>query len=66
VVKVDTVPAASALTEDQRKERQRNINLHIALIEHASQCKSTTCTSSNCMKMKTFLMHGQGCKVSND
>ncbi len=66
VVKVDTVPAASALTEEQRKERQRNINLHIALIEHASQCKSTTCTSSNCMKMKTYLMHGQNCKVSND
>ncbi len=66
VVKVDTVPAASALTEEQRKERQRNIKLHIALIEHASQCRSTSCTSSNCMKMKTFLKHGQVCKVSHD
>ncbi len=65
VVKVDSVPAASALTEEQRKERQRNIKLHIALIEHASQCKSTTCNSSNCMKMKTYLKHGQICKVSH-
>jgi E1A/CREB-binding protein len=66
VVKVDAVPAASALTEEQRKERQRNIKLHIALIEHASQCKSTTCNSSNCMKMKTYLKHGQTCKVSHN
>jgi len=62
-VKVDNVPAASALTEEQRKERQRNIKLHIALIEHASQCKSTSCTSANCAKMKTYLKHGQVCKI---
>lgn len=64
VVKVDAVPAANALTEEQRKERHRNLKLHIALIEHASQCKSTTCTSTACAKMKTYLKHGLVCKVS--
>ncbi len=63
-VQVDTVPATSALMEEQRKEWDRNIKLQIALIEHASQCKSTTCTSSNCTTMKKYLKHGQNCKVS--
>lgn len=63
VVKVDTGAAASGLTEEQRKERQRNIQLHIALIEHASRCQSSKCTSSNCAKMKSYLKHGQVCKI---
>ena len=65
-IKVDTGSSASnGLTEEQRKERQRNIQLHIALIEHASRCTSTKCTSSNCQKMKSYLKHGTTCKVSN-
>lgn len=64
-IKVDAGSGgASALTEEQRKERQRNIQLHIALIEHASRCTSPKCTSSNCQKMKSYLKHGQTCKVS--
>jgi E1A/CREB-binding protein len=63
-IKVESGSAASSgLTEEQRKERQRNIQLHIALIEHASRCTSSKCTSSNCQKMKTYLKHGQTCKV---
>ena len=63
-IKVDTGSSGvSGLTEEQRKERQKNIQLHIALIEHASQCKSLTCGSSNCQKMKSYLKHGQVCKV---
>ena len=54
----------SGLTEEQRKERQRNIQLHIQLIEHASRCNSSQCTSSNCAKMKSYLQHGRICNVS--
>jgi len=63
-IKVDSGSSGSTgLTEEQRKERQRNIQLHIALIEHASRCQSSKCTSSNCQKMKNYLKHGQSCKV---
>jgi len=55
--------ASSGLTEEQRRERQRNIQLHITLIEHASRCTSTTCKSSNCLKMKSYLKHGVQCTV---
>jgi len=64
IIKVDTGSSASnGLTEEQRKERQRNIQLHIALIEHASRCTSSKCTSSNCQKMKSYLKHGTTCKI---
>jgi E1A/CREB-binding protein len=53
----------SGLTEEQRRERQRNIQLHITLIEHASRCNSTQCKSSNCQKMKAYLKHGQTCQT---
>lgn len=53
----------NGLTEEERRERQRNLNLHIQLIEHASRCKSTSCTSSNCPKMKSYLQHGKTCKL---
>lgn len=63
-IKVDAGSSGtSGLTEEQRKERQRNIQLHIALIEHASRCNSKSCTSSNCQKMKSYLKHGQTCKI---
>ena len=55
--------SSSNLTEDQLKERQRNINLHIKLLEHASLCNSDNCASSNCAKMKQYLNHSKDCKV---
>eukprot|EP00978_Attheya_sp_CCMP212_P043915 scaffold294920_cov59-Attheya_sp.AAC.5 len=55
--------SGSELTEAQRKERQRNLQLHIQLIEHASRCISPKCTSSNCAKMKSYLKHGSICKA---
>ena len=62
-IRVDNQGASSSLTEEQRRERQRNINLHITLIEHAASCKSTTCKSSNCQKMKSYLKHSIVCTV---
>jgi len=53
----------SGLTEAQRRERQRNIQLHIQLIEHASQCNSRNCGSQNCAKMKAYLKHSLSCQI---
>jgi E1A/CREB-binding protein len=56
--------SGSSQTEEQRQKRQRNLMLHIQLIEHASRCKNAQCTSSNCIKMKNYLQHARLCKVS--
>lgn len=53
----------SGLTEAERQQRQRNLMLHIQLIEHASRCNSKSCTSSNCAKMKSYLQHSRVCRV---
>jgi len=56
-------PTQSALTPEQRKERQRSIQLHMTLLLHASTCSSPECNSANCAKMKSLLKHGTQCKV---
>ena len=60
----DGKSGGSNLTEAQRQQRQRNLMLHIQLIEHASRCKNPKCSSSNCAKMKNYLQHARVCKVS--
>jgi E1A/CREB-binding protein len=60
----DGTSGGSNLTEAQRQQRQRNLMLHIQLIEHASRCKNAQCSSSNCAKMKNYLQHARVCKVS--
>ena len=62
-IKVEGQSESSGLTEAQRKQRQRNLELHIQLIEHASRCTSTKCSSKNCAKMKEYLQHARTCKV---
>jgi E1A/CREB-binding protein len=61
------VPIASGqqaeLTEAQRKERQRSIQLHMTLLLHAATCNSPKCPSANCTKMKGLLKHGAQCQV---
>lgn len=42
--------APTQLTEEQRKERQRSVTLHMQLLQHTVNC--TECRSKNCMKMK--------------
>ena len=51
------------LTEAQRKERQRSIQLHMTLLLHAATCNAAKCPSANCTKMKGLLKHGQTCKI---
>jgi E1A/CREB-binding protein len=53
----------SGLSEQERQQRQRNLMLHIQLIEHASRCQSKGCTSTNCAKMKTYLHHARVCRI---
>lgn len=43
---------AIQLTEEQRRERQRSISLHLQLLEHSSTCDGIDCKSKNCSKMK--------------
>lgn len=50
------------LTEAQRKERQRSIQLHMTLLLHAATCTSPKCPSANCTKMKGLLKHGAQCQ----
>lgn len=61
------IPVASAqqpeLTEEQRKERQRSIQLHMTLLQHAATCTSPKCPSANCTKMKGLLKHGAQCQT---
>jgi len=59
----DGQSGGSQLTEAQRQKRQRNLMLHIQLIEHASRCKSSSCSSTNCVKMKGYLQHARICKI---
>ena len=51
------------MTEAQRKERQRSIQLHMTLLLHAATCTSPKCPSANCTKMKGLLKHGSQCKI---
>jgi E1A/CREB-binding protein len=53
----------SDLTESQRKERQRSIQLHMHLLQHAATCQSPKCPSANCTKMKGLLKHGGQCQI---
>lgn len=53
----------SELTEAQRKERQRSIQLHMTLLLHAATCNSSKCPSANCTKMKGLLKHGAQCQI---
>uniref|UniRef100_A0A6S8EDF0 histone acetyltransferase n=1 Tax=Aureoumbra lagunensis TaxID=44058 RepID=A0A6S8EDF0_9STRA len=51
------------LTEEQRRERQRSIQLHMQLLQHASGCRNNRCPSANCNKMKNLLKHGASCSI---
>jgi len=49
------------LTEEQRRDRHRSIQLHMQLLQHASGCRNQQCPSANCNKMKNLLKHGASC-----
>ena len=60
---VGSEAASHQLTEEQRRERQRSIQLHMQLLQHASACRNPSCPSATCSKMKNLLKHGATCQV---
>lgn len=55
--------APTQLTQEQRKEHQRSIQLHMQLLQHSANC--VECKSKNCMKMKDFLKHDSTCTIKS-
>jgi len=51
------------ITETQRKERNKAIQLHMTLLMHACSCKNARCPSNNCTKMKGLLKHAETCQI---
>lgn len=62
-VEPDSSQERNGLSEAERKQRQRNLKLHIELIEHAARCTVKSCPSKNCPRMKNFLKHSSTCSV---
>lgn len=57
--------APQQLTEQQRKDRQKNLQMHLQLLHHsANLCiNNPLCVSRNCMQMKKFLEHELTCPI---
>jgi E1A/CREB-binding protein len=53
----------SELTEPQRRERRRNVQMHMTLLLHTVSCCDTCCVSANCSRMKAILRHRAGCQI---
>ena len=51
-LKRTTVSGEGRLTDEQRRQRTRSIQLHMHLLAHASICRDPKCPSANCIKMK--------------
>ena len=52
------------LTEEQRKERARSVQLHMQLLQHASNCAK--CESKNCQRMKVTALYGSVYTIVSD
>ncbi len=50
-------------TEEQRRKRQRSIQLCMQLLQQASACRNPWCTSVDCCEMKNYLKHCATCQV---
>lgn len=52
----------SNLTAEQLRERQRNIQIHLAVLQHSALCTVTDCKTKNCSKMKvSFFLVNRFC-----
>merc|ERR1719330_159460 len=51
------------LTEAQIKDRERNFQLHMKLLQHTATCLSSKCPLANCTKLKGFFRHTAACQV---
>ena len=50
-------------TEEQRRKRQRSIQLCMQLLQQESACRNPWCTSVDCCEMKNYLKHCATCQV---
>jgi len=57
----DRAAGRTGLTEEQRRDRRRSIQLHMQLLQHAAGCRNAACPSPNCRKMKNLLRHDATC-----
>ena len=44
--------STTQLTAEQLRERQRNIQIHLAVLQHSALCNNSDCKQKNCSKMK--------------
>lgn len=51
------------LMKEGREKRKKENELLIEIIGHADSCKFTSCTITNCLRMKQYLRHGRTCKI---
>jgi len=49
------------MTDDERTERNAQLQRTMALLVHASGCKDANCRSSNCSKVKGLFHHAVSC-----
>ena len=47
--------------EEQRRDRERSIQLHMQFLQHASCCRNEQCPSNDCKKNKGLLNHAATC-----
>lgn len=62
---IDPQELSKQMTEEQRRDRQKSIQIHLQLLYHsANVCvNNKECNSRNCLKMKEFLKHEIECKA---
>lgn len=55
--------AAIGPADMEVQEKQRNIDLHMQLLDHTVTCVLPTCPSDNCRRMKELLAHDRDCEA---
>ena len=51
------------LTDEERAQREAILNRTMEMLKHASSCKDSKCSSSNCQKIKALFAHARTCQV---
>ena len=52
-----------AIKSKEEISRAKNVQLHMTLLVHTSDCTDKKCASDNCAKMKSLLRHCEQCKM---
>lgn len=60
----DNKSSNPASSPEERERRQRVMEGHVRLLEHACYCQDEACTTQSCDKMKLLVNHFRTCKES--